>query len=110
MVKLIASLGRFAVLTATLSGFAAPASSLSKVELRRVFPALTLDRPVWMEEAPDGSGRFFIVEPAVRWLVHVPGQRTVDGHRQRRPHAFIGDAEANTEINRQNREPWKLPV
>ena len=37
------------------------AETLPSVKLVRVFPQLTDERPVWMSEAPDGSGRMFIV-------------------------------------------------
>jgi glucose/arabinose dehydrogenase len=49
------------------------AQPLPKVQLRPVFPALTLDRPVWMSEAPDGSGRFFIVQQAGQIVIAVKG-------------------------------------
>ena len=49
----------------TLSAFAA----LPKVELRETFPALGADRPMWMEDAPDGSGRVFVLEQQGRILV-----------------------------------------
>lgn len=47
------------------------AAALPQVKLEPVFPALTLNRPVWMSEAPDGSGRCFIVEQDGR-IVIVP--------------------------------------
>jgi glucose/arabinose dehydrogenase len=55
----------------TLHAVVAMADPLPKIELQTAFPALTVRRPVWMSEAPDGSGRFFIVEqPGVILVVH----------------------------------------
>ena len=45
------------------------AQPLPKVEFRPVFPNLKIDRLVWLSEAPDGSGRFFVVGQAGKILV-----------------------------------------
>ncbi|HVU26195.1 MAG TPA: PQQ-dependent sugar dehydrogenase [Verrucomicrobiae bacterium] len=45
------------------------AQSLPQIELKQVFPKLQIDRPVWMSEVPDGSGRFFVVGQAGKILV-----------------------------------------
>ena len=47
----------------------ATAQPLPKIELQPVFPDLKGERPVWMSEAPDGSGRFFVVYQAGQILV-----------------------------------------
>lgn len=44
-------------------------AALPTVILREAFPALTVDRPMWMVEAPDGSGRFFILEQQGRIVI-----------------------------------------
>lgn len=44
-------------------------AALPSISLRDAFPALTLDRPIWMSEASDGSGRFFVVEQPGRILI-----------------------------------------
>lgn len=68
------------------------AQPLPKVKMTRVLPALTLDLPVCMTEAPDGSGRFFIVEQWGR--IFVAGKDTDGGRHEeflnivkRNPHA-----------------------
>jgi glucose/arabinose dehydrogenase len=56
-------IGRSAYIICALFVFggALAAQPLPKLKLVPIFPALTLDKPLWMTEAPDGSGRFFIV-------------------------------------------------
>ena len=41
-------------------------AALPKIALQPAFPDLTFDRPLWMTELPDGSGRYFILEQAGR--------------------------------------------
>jgi len=52
-----------------LSHIPAQAQPLPKIKLRPVFSALPLDRPVWMCQPPDASGRFFVVEQPGKILV-----------------------------------------
>ncbi|HEX5221949.1 MAG TPA: PQQ-dependent sugar dehydrogenase [Verrucomicrobiae bacterium] len=65
MSKLLCGLGCGFLCSVALSAFGA----LPKVALQEVYPALGGDRPMWMEEAPDGSGRVFIVEQQGRILL-----------------------------------------
>ena len=56
--------GKFFWGVVLLQWFANPAigQPVPKIELRPAFPAVTFHLPVGMEEAPVGSGRFFVLE------------------------------------------------
>lgn len=57
-----------ALLLATTAG--AQPAALPALELKPAFPAMTFDRPLWLEEIPDGSKRMVLIEQAGRiWLL-----------------------------------------
>ncbi|HTD66159.1 MAG TPA: PQQ-dependent sugar dehydrogenase [Candidatus Limnocylindria bacterium] len=49
--------------------FAADGASLPKMELKPLWPNVAIQRPVWFCEAPDGSGRKFVLEQRGRVLI-----------------------------------------
>lgn len=50
------------LLSGLLTALTALAQPLPKLELREIFPALKVNRPLWLEEAKDDSGRLFIID------------------------------------------------
>jgi len=72
----------------------AQAQPLPKIELRPKFPALALHLPVGMEQAPDGTGRFFILEQDGRMLTVGADSDGKDAKEflnisDRKPHQFV---------------------
>jgi len=53
------------------------ADSLPSLELRVAFPELKFDRPLWMEEAPDGSKRLMLMQQNGKVLI-IPQSRKPD--------------------------------
>src|SRR5574339_201634 len=66
-------LKRFSILSAAIlfsTCHAHATNSLPGIELRDAYPALKFDRPLWMEEMPDGSKRTIVVEQAGKiWVL-----------------------------------------
>lgn len=80
----------------TLSAASVGGQPLPKVRLRPELPKLTLQLPVGMEEAPDGSGRFFILEQDGRIVVVTNGTDGSEAREflnitARRPHVAVED-------------------
>jgi glucose/arabinose dehydrogenase len=81
-------------LFALLAAIAAVAQPLPKITLRPVFPRLQCSDLVWMEEAPDGSGRCAIVEQGGRVMLARKGTDGAEAREflnleDRKPHASL---------------------
>ena len=78
MLKLIRDFGVGVFLPLLLLSLSTVGAALPTITLREAFPALTVDRPMWMVEAPDGSGRIFILEQAGRIVIVRKGNDGAD--------------------------------
>ena len=52
-----------------LATSARAAEGFPKVDVKPAYPNLTFDRPLWLCESPDGTGRMFLIEQAGRILL-----------------------------------------
>src|SRR5437870_184549 len=69
----------------------APAAPLPSLELKVAFPELKFVRPLWMEEAPDGSKRLVVAQQDGKVLLVSPS------HREQEMKVFLDISE---------RKPW----
>jgi glucose/arabinose dehydrogenase len=90
--------GRCFILIACLSVLLATCQvegqALPKITLRPFFPGLQCSNLVWMEQAPDGSGRFAVVEQDGRVLLVRKGAKASEAKEflnieDRQPHASL---------------------
>lgn len=65
--------------------------ALPAIELKVAYPQLTFARPLWLEEAPDGSKRIFVIEQAGKILI-LPSDRN--------------GTETNVFLDITGRKPW----
>jgi glucose/arabinose dehydrogenase len=64
-----------ALVAPALVASAQTATNFAPVTMKLAYPELTVQRPVWLCEAPDGSGRIFLVEQGGKILI-LPRERT----------------------------------
>jgi glucose/arabinose dehydrogenase len=84
------------IFTTAVAAAAAGGQPIPNIEVRPVFPALALHFPTGMEEAPDGSNRFFVLEQDGRILVVTNGTdgsaaREFLNITNRQPHTKVED-------------------
>ena len=51
------------------------AATLAPIELKDAFPGMKFDRPLWLEESPDGTGRLFVLQQEGKILVFSKDRR-----------------------------------
>ena len=71
-------------------------AALPQLDLKPAFPELKLNRPLWLEQAPDGSKRLFLVEQAGKVLIlprdrHGQETKTFLDFSDRKP--YVGNEE-----------------